>query len=187
MLDEQAYDIMIFLKNANILKFIAIFTFPQLCIFSAFGAGICKAVTGMRIKVSNDFNGYIFLGRCECARPSHSQHFQRAPRVPHLLAHLRNHGRPNVRGKVLQGKISIIDDFCIKMILSRFFLNILSARLFWYIQPLCLGFFFGHKVKEVKILKPYIHTTQVTRLLVKQKAMDQFAKTPETLLKGKRP
>ena len=34
------------------------------------------------------------------------QHLQRAPGLPHLLAHLRHHGRPDVCGQVLQGESS---------------------------------------------------------------------------------
>ncbi len=46
----------------------------------------------------------MLLGRRQCPRPSHPLHLQRVARLPHLLAHLRHHGGPNVCRKVLQGE-----------------------------------------------------------------------------------
>ena len=43
-------------------------------------------------------------GCCQRPGPGDSQHLQRAPGVPHLLADIRHHGRPDVRRKILQGE-----------------------------------------------------------------------------------
>ena len=43
-------------------------------------------------------------GGGERPHPGHTQHFQRAAGLPHLVAHLCHHGSSNVCWKILQGK-----------------------------------------------------------------------------------
>ena len=43
-------------------------------------------------------------GRCERAHTGHTQHLQRAVSVPHLLAHLRHHGRAAIQRPLPQGE-----------------------------------------------------------------------------------
>ncbi len=45
----------------------------------------------------------VCLGGGERSGAGHPLHLQRVAGVPHLLAHLRNHGSPALRRQILQG------------------------------------------------------------------------------------
>ena len=56
---------------------------------------------------------HFILGRCQRPGPGDSQHLQRASSVPHLLADIRHHGRPDVCRKILQGELSLPLKYCL--------------------------------------------------------------------------
>ena len=63
------------------------------------------------------FNAVLGVGCGERFGAGHPQHFQRAPHLYHLLAHLRHHGRSTLCRKILQGKEKC--DILILMLLNH--------------------------------------------------------------------